>query len=975
MPRNLNGTYALVSGNPVVTGTVTSSDWANTTMPDLGSEMTDSLSRTGKGGMLAPVRGVNGSAAVPAHSFTNFVQSGMYMAGTGDLRLAVTGVNKLRLLAGDTRPQYWSVSGGAWLNVANSVDVTTLQANIDAEAATRASQTGANATAITANTSNITANASAITANASAITANTSDTATNTSNIAINTSDIAANDVDIALNTLAITLVGDIASIPARNTVLNQDPVSQGTSTRSGMSSTLYTGNSSTQSIATGIDMDTGDFGGLVWLKSRSQVAENYLQDTVRGAAKFIRSNATAAENNGANTVTSFDSTGFSVGSNVVFNGNTETYVAWSWQTTEKTTGTTNRGKAYTCHYNADLGFSIVGYEGDGVDGHEIPHYLGKEPELSIYKDRDAVNSWLVQSSLLGSNDFLYLNTTGAAAAGGAANSFYSPTTVQLDTAGDYNAVSSYVSYQFTSIPNVSKIGTYIGTGAAGNYVPCDFKVGWLLIKSLTSAGAWVIFDGSRGADKLLQPHLSSAEITGTTDIQFVDDGFVLTNTSSTTNTLNDQYIFMAYAEGTAFDSTKTLTNYPYATTDEVLTINEGTLMSFAEGFNAIGQANTQELVGAGVTLSFGTGYENQTRYVYKDKAGVYSSTQYRPLEGISRAQADKFGVVSPLDEATRTTDKHFGYESATGVALASGESSGFEAWKAFGKINVSASDSDTWRVASTTLSSLQYKFTEPRVLKSWRLRSPSNVNFDPKRFTIEGSNDGFVWTAIDGTYTAADYSGNGAYLWGGIQDTSANTVAYVYHRINITANNGNGTTTAIAELEFNTITPSDYYNVVDGLVYNNAGTVIDRVYLAKIMTGASGELLNYENLPVAKIKGVDAELQGDFVVHGEIKNRGVATARVSADNRVSPTSITGQYNVYDVLDVGTGRGVVFFETPMDSIDYVVVSSTFHTQANRIIPTIYNKTLISFEYGLVYDNNVYGNLGVELIVFGGKKIL
>tara|TARA_R110000782_G_scaffold33221_12_gene80398 strand:- start:773 stop:1552 length:780 start_codon:yes stop_codon:yes gene_type:complete len=259
-------------------------------------------------------------------------------------------------------------------------------------------------------------------------------------------------------------------------------------------------------------------------------------------------------------------------------------------------------------------------------------------------------------------------------------------------------------------------------------------------------------------------------------------------------------------------------------------------------------------------------------------------------------------------------------------------------------------------------------------VLKSWRFQE--NVQSrSPKRFTIEGSNGGFVWTAIDSTYTASDYTGDGDLLWGDIQDTSANTAAYEYYRINITANNGDANQTVINELEFNTVTPSDYYNVVDGLVRNNAGTVIDRIYLAKIMTGASGELLNYENLPVAKIKGVDAELQGDLVVHGKISNGGVATARVSADSRVSPTSITGQYNVYDVLDTGTGRGTVFFETPMDSIDYVVVSSTFHSQANRLIPTIYNKTLISFDYSLVYDSSVYGNLGVELIVFGGKKIL
>ena len=856
MPRNINGTYTLVSGNPVVTGTVTSSDWANTTMPDLGSEITDSLSRTGKGSMLAPVRGVNGSAAVPAHSFTDFVQSGMYMAGAGDLRMAVTGVNKLRLLAGDTRPQYWSVSGGAWLNVANSVDVTTLQANIDAEGVTRASQTGSNAAAIAINTSDI---------------------ATNTSDIATNTSDIATNDVDIAANTLAITLVGDIASIPARNTVLNQDPVSQGTSTRSGMSSTLYTGNSSTQSIVTGVDMDTGDFGGLVWVKCRSSNTNNVLFDTVRGVALGVNSNETGAESTANQGLQSFDSTGFSVGTSTPINTNSRTYVAWSWQTTEKTTGTTNRGKAYTCHYNADLGFSIVGYEGDGVDGHEISHFLGKEPELSIWKDRSVDSSWLVQSSLFELGDYLELNSSAAKSNNGSFNAIFSDTTISIGNAGGYNtSTSDIINYNFTSIPNVCKIGTYIGTGDTGNYVDCGFKAAWVMIKNLTGTGNWGIHDSSR-PDSFIFASLNNAE-TSFAALEFVDNGFVMLDSNANRNTLNDQYIFMAYAEGTAFDGTKTLTNYTYATTDEVLTINEGTLMSFAEGFNAIGQANTQELVGAGVTLSFGTGYEEQTRYVYKDKAGVYSSTQYRPLEGISRAQADKFGVVSPLDAATRTTDKHFGYESATGVALASGEyDSGTASWMAFAKSYTSAGNVNRWLVQANTTSYLQYKFAEPRVLKSWRFKEVDAPARSPRRFIIAGSFNGnwdgaenTDYFALDDTYRSTDYVGEGDSLWGDLHTTSS-TVAYPYNAILITANNGDSTYTGIAELELNTVTPSDYYNVVDGKTYNNAGTVIDRVYLAKIMTGASGELLNYENLPVAKIKGVDAELQGDLVVHGAV--------------------------------------------------------------------------------------------------------
>lgn len=37
MPRDSGGTFTLVSGNPVVSGTLIESNWANTTMPDLAN--------------------------------------------------------------------------------------------------------------------------------------------------------------------------------------------------------------------------------------------------------------------------------------------------------------------------------------------------------------------------------------------------------------------------------------------------------------------------------------------------------------------------------------------------------------------------------------------------------------------------------------------------------------------------------------------------------------------------------------------------------------------------------------------------------------------------------------------------------------------------------------------------------------------------------------------------------------------------
>ena len=55
MSRNGSGTYSLPAGNPVVTGTVISTTWANNTMNDLASAMTDSVAADGQTPMTGPL--------------------------------------------------------------------------------------------------------------------------------------------------------------------------------------------------------------------------------------------------------------------------------------------------------------------------------------------------------------------------------------------------------------------------------------------------------------------------------------------------------------------------------------------------------------------------------------------------------------------------------------------------------------------------------------------------------------------------------------------------------------------------------------------------------------------------------------------------------------------------------------------------------------------------------------------------------
>jgi len=92
MPRNGSGVYTLPAGNPVVPGTTIDAAWANSTLEDMANEITNSLSRTGAGGMIAPFRIADGNVTAPGLSFLNETSSGFYRAGTGTITWAIQGV-------------------------------------------------------------------------------------------------------------------------------------------------------------------------------------------------------------------------------------------------------------------------------------------------------------------------------------------------------------------------------------------------------------------------------------------------------------------------------------------------------------------------------------------------------------------------------------------------------------------------------------------------------------------------------------------------------------------------------------------------------------------------------------------------------------------------------------------------------------------------------------------------------------------
>lgn len=770
-------------------------------------------------------------------------------------------------------------------------------------------------------------------------------------------------------------------NIPSRNCLITADPLSQAGTSTAGVSSTIYTGNGTSQSITTGVDMSTGDLGGLVWCKSRSGVQDHALFDTVRGNTKDLTSSGTGVEITTSDSITSFDTGGFSLGANATghaTNQNTETYIAWNFQTNQKTTGTTNRGKAYTCHYNADMGFSIVGYEGDGADGHEIPHHLGVVPELIITKNRDTTNSTEVQSTLFNDDEYLTLSSTSPLASAASLRRVFSNTTISANTNGGQNGnTNNFISYIFTSKSGVCKVGKYIGTGAAGNYVSTEvdggdaFKPSFVMVKNLTNAFSWLIEDGIRG-DGSLSPDTSGVE-TSSDRLDFVDIGFVCNISSGLSNTLNDEYIFLAFAE-TSIDATKAIANYDKPTTADQLAIANPTTMTFANGFNATGQVDTQEQV-LGGTLTFGAGKEDSKYYIYRDKDTAWGFSEVRPLTGLTRDDADKSGVVSPSDATLRTTAKHSDYESETGVVLASSElSASYAAYFALDKDSNDITANTQWLTNGVTTGTWQYKYNEARIPKSIRFRAGNTTTEFLKRFSIKGSQDGFNWTTLDSTYAAADYPNNGAGLWAGLIDLSAITTAYKYIQIDITANNG-GAQVGFSEIELNTKIAADYYLEPEGKIYNDVGTRLDRVYVGECLTDASGNVTSFTNYSSGKKLINEIEVLGKATFHNEVLGRMFATAWVNFDGTQNPPLIRDSFNVKDVVDLGTGQYEVIFETPMDNDAYTGNVNT--AGGNEIGHYASGSSTIRSAFIQIYGdvaNALKDDDTVCVTIFGGKEI-
>jgi hypothetical protein len=317
----------------------------------------------------------------------------------------------------------------------------------------------------------------------------------------------------------------------------------------------LYTGTGAAQTITNGIDL-AGE-GGLVWIKSRSGVVDHNLMDTERGLVSEgggpLTTTTTSAQGNNAQTITSFNSNGFTAGTEGSVSTNAMDFASWTFRKAPKF-------------------FDVVTWTGTGVAGRTVSHSLGSVPGMIIVKRTNTTGSWVVYHRGLNNGNSpedygIILNTT----AGQTDQSLYWNDTAPTDTnftLGSANSVngsgSTYVAYVFAhnngdgefgpgGDQDIIKCGNYEGNGSDSRTIDLGFEAQWVFLKRSDGATDWFMLDNMRGlpvrsvSSQYLEANTANAEavfgsIFGDNQGFMVDAGDY--------NTSGEDYIYMAIRRG-----------------------------------------------------------------------------------------------------------------------------------------------------------------------------------------------------------------------------------------------------------------------------------------------------------------------------------------------------------------------------------------------------------------------------------------
>ena len=340
---------------------------------------------------------------------------------------------------------------------------------------------------------------------------------------------------------------------------------------------TVYTGNGT--AIASGgkavTQVGSSTFQpDLVWIKCFTTGNEHDLYDAVRGTTKAIFSSANSAQATVTEGLTTFGSSGFTVGNRGEVNTNATDHVAWQWKANGSGSSNTDGSVTSTVSVNTTAGFSICKLNPGGNSNITFGHGLGVAPSVVMVKNLEDATNWQVLSTEIGVGNKIFLNATNAAASDANMWQNTAPTSTVVSMGTSQTTNEEHIAYCFAEVEGYSKFGSYEGNNNAtdGPFIYVGFKPRLVMCKRYDGADGWTVLDTSRGSvnfgaaagtggDDPTAANFMNTQLNwntnganednaaGSRKATFTATGFKVRNTNTAMNASGGDYFYMAFAE------------------------------------------------------------------------------------------------------------------------------------------------------------------------------------------------------------------------------------------------------------------------------------------------------------------------------------------------------------------------------------------------------------------------------------------
>jgi len=300
----------------------------------------------------------------------------------------------------------------------------------------------------------------------------------------------------------------------------------------------LYTGTGSSNAI-TGLGFQPDKV--VVKMRNSTSSQDFQIFDDVRGANKVLRWNNQETSDTQTTRFTSFDSDGFTVGTENITNQSSKLFVYWAWKE------------------SATAGFDMVKYTGNGSSPRTVSHSLGVVPELYIIKNMETNDTrWIVGNKTMDADENMFINSTDDDE--NVLNAWASTRpTSSVFTVADDNEVNKngeeHIAYLWASVEGMCKVGTYTGNFEhEGSFLHMGFRPSFILIKNTNDNAAWMLYDDARGVNPdnpyLCPSGYNSMIELNDIDLDIVSNGIKFRHGHNNTNAVENTsaYIYLAMA-------------------------------------------------------------------------------------------------------------------------------------------------------------------------------------------------------------------------------------------------------------------------------------------------------------------------------------------------------------------------------------------------------------------------------------------